>query len=247
MLGEKSLTGQSSLFLRREVWTVFTTPSQLSASHFKRYWGSDKCGAVFRSIDNLSACFCMGRYLCLEPILPVATPVVALWRSTCKPYSPVMVSGSWKNQFIRVMWQDGRCLSMFVSLSLLFCIFQLGLELCSWSGGDAAVRGEPWQNGQMPMSCAIRMQVRGSSQVMIFFFFFFLQEEDLALSSCFDKQWLVSWQATLTAWIRWLVEMSCLLRLTVSLVWVYCWNVMSPKIDCIIRLAVLFILDVTFH
>ena len=57
---------------------VLTNPSQLSASHFKRYWGSDKCGAVFRSIDDLPACFCMGRYLCLEPILPVATPVAGL-------------------------------------------------------------------------------------------------------------------------------------------------------------------------
>ena len=26
-----------------------------------------------------------GRYLCLEPILPVATPVAGVWRSTCKP------------------------------------------------------------------------------------------------------------------------------------------------------------------
>ena len=86
MLGEKSLTWRSSLFLPREVRTVLTTPSQLSASHFKRYWGSDKCGAVFRSIDDLPACFCMGRYLCLEPILPVATPVAGLWRSTCKAY-----------------------------------------------------------------------------------------------------------------------------------------------------------------
>ena len=86
MLGEKSLTWRSSLFLRGEVRTVFTTTSQLSASHFKRFWGSDKCGAVFQSIDDLPACFCMGRYLCLEPILPVATPVAGLWRSTCKPY-----------------------------------------------------------------------------------------------------------------------------------------------------------------
>ena len=36
MLGEKSLTWQSSIFLRREVQTVLTTPSLLSASHFKR-------------------------------------------------------------------------------------------------------------------------------------------------------------------------------------------------------------------
>ena len=83
MLGETSLTGRSSLFLRGEVWTVLTTASQLSASHFKRCRGSDKCGAVFWSIDDLPACFCMGRCLCLEPILPVA----ALWHSTCKPYS----------------------------------------------------------------------------------------------------------------------------------------------------------------
>ena len=46
----------------------------------------DMCGAVFRSIDDLPACFCMGCYLCLEPILLVATLVAALWRSTCKPY-----------------------------------------------------------------------------------------------------------------------------------------------------------------
>ena len=93
MLGEKSLTWRSSLFLPREVRTVFTTPSQLSASHFKRYWGSDKCGAVFQSIDDLPACFCMGRYLCLEPILPVATPVAGLWRSACKPSGVAETSG----------------------------------------------------------------------------------------------------------------------------------------------------------
>ena len=85
MLGENTLTGRSSLFLRGEVWTVLTTRSQVSVSHFKRYRGSDKCRAVFQSIDDLPACFCAGRYLCLEPILPVATPVAALWRSTCKP------------------------------------------------------------------------------------------------------------------------------------------------------------------
>ena len=56
----------------------------ISASHFKKYRGSDKCVAVFRLIDDLTACFCMGRYLYLEPILPVATPIAALWRSTCK-------------------------------------------------------------------------------------------------------------------------------------------------------------------
>ena len=60
MLGEKSLTWRGSLFLRREVRTVLTTPSLLSASHSKRYWGSDKCEAVFRSFDDLSACFCTG-------------------------------------------------------------------------------------------------------------------------------------------------------------------------------------------
>ena len=94
MLEGKSLTGRSSLFLRAEVWKVLTAYSQLSASHVKRYWGSDKCGAVFRSIDRLPACrFCMGRCLCLEPILPsaVATPVAALWccRLTCKPSWPL--------------------------------------------------------------------------------------------------------------------------------------------------------------
>ena len=88
MLAGKSLPGRSSLFLLGEIGTVLTTPSRLSASHFKRSRRSDKCGAVFRSIDDLPACFCMGRCLCLEPILPVATPVAGLWRSTCKPYSP---------------------------------------------------------------------------------------------------------------------------------------------------------------
>ena len=78
MLGEKSLTGRSSLFLLGKIGTVLTTPSRLSASHFKRSRGSDKCRAVFRSIDDLPACFCMGRYLCLELILPVATPVAGL-------------------------------------------------------------------------------------------------------------------------------------------------------------------------
>ena len=87
MLGEKSLTGRSSLFLPGEIGTNLTTPSRLSASHFKRSRGLDKCGAVFRSIDDLPACFCMGRHLCLEPILPVATPVAGLRRSTCKPYA----------------------------------------------------------------------------------------------------------------------------------------------------------------
>ena len=62
MLGETSVTGRNSLFLLGEIGTVLTTSSWLSASHFKRSRGSDKCGAVFRSIDDLPACFCMGRY-----------------------------------------------------------------------------------------------------------------------------------------------------------------------------------------
>ena len=85
MLGEKSLYSSknssiplSSLFLLGEIGTVLTTPSRLSASHFKRSRESDKCGAVFQSLDDLPACFSMGRYLCLEPILPVATPVAGL-------------------------------------------------------------------------------------------------------------------------------------------------------------------------
>ena len=92
MLGEKSLAVRSSLFFRREVWKVLTTLSQLCASHIKRFRRSDKWGAVFRSIDDFPACFCMGRCLCLEPILPVATPVAALWRSTCKPYKQMKLS-----------------------------------------------------------------------------------------------------------------------------------------------------------
>ena len=96
MLGEKSLAGQSSLFLREKVWTILTTLSQLNAAHFRRYWGSDMWGAVFRSIDDLLACLCMGRYLCLEPILPVAMPVAVLWRSTCKPY------------WVKFGWREGK-------------------------------------------------------------------------------------------------------------------------------------------
>ena len=63
MLGEKSLAGWSSLFLHREVWTVLASLPQLSASHFKRYRGSDKCGAVFRSIDGLQHAFVWGSIL----------------------------------------------------------------------------------------------------------------------------------------------------------------------------------------
>ena len=80
MLGDKSLAGRSSLFFRREIWKVLTTLSQLSASHIKRFWGSDKYGAVFWSIDNFPACFCMGRCPCLEPVLLVATYSVAIRR-----------------------------------------------------------------------------------------------------------------------------------------------------------------------
>ena len=54
MLGEKSLTGRTSLFLSGEVWTVLTTPSQLSASHFKRYQGSDKCRGPFFGRQTIS-------------------------------------------------------------------------------------------------------------------------------------------------------------------------------------------------
>ena len=60
MLGEKSLAGRRSLFFRREVWKVLTTLSQLSSSHIKRFRGSDKCGAVFRSIDDSQHAFAWG-------------------------------------------------------------------------------------------------------------------------------------------------------------------------------------------
>ena len=42
--------------------------------------------AVLGSIDDFPACFFMEPCLCSEPILPVATPIAALWRSTRKPY-----------------------------------------------------------------------------------------------------------------------------------------------------------------
>ena len=109
MLGKKVSHWAKLSFLRGEVWTVLTTSSQLSASHFKRYRGSDKCGAVFRSIDDLPACFCMGRWLCLEPILPVATPVAGLWRSTCKPYgarAQNYISAQWKHKLSN--WSEAR-------------------------------------------------------------------------------------------------------------------------------------------
>ena len=40
-----------------------------SSSHIRRFRESDKCGVVFRSIDDFPACFCMGCCICLEPIL----------------------------------------------------------------------------------------------------------------------------------------------------------------------------------
>ena len=78
MLGEKSLTGRSSLFLPREIGTVLTTPWRLNASQFKRSRDRTSAGSPSMLLN--------GRYLCLEPILPVATPVAGLWRSTCKHY-----------------------------------------------------------------------------------------------------------------------------------------------------------------
>ena len=47
MLGEKSLTGRSSLFLRGEVGTVLTTPPQLRASHFKDIGYRTSAGPFF--------------------------------------------------------------------------------------------------------------------------------------------------------------------------------------------------------
>ena len=46
------------------------------------------------SVDRRSPIMlCMRSYLCLEPILPVATPVAALWPSTCKPYNCLIFRG----------------------------------------------------------------------------------------------------------------------------------------------------------
>ena len=42
---------------------------------FQRYRRLDKCGAVLPSIDDLPACFCIWRYLCLGPTLLVASSV----------------------------------------------------------------------------------------------------------------------------------------------------------------------------
>ena len=83
MLAEKSLTGRSSLFLRGEVGTVLTTPSQLSASRFKRLRGSDMRGAIFWSIVRSPSMLLYGTLseVCSEPILPVA----ALGRGTTNP------------------------------------------------------------------------------------------------------------------------------------------------------------------
>ena len=54
MLQDKSLTGWSSLFLRRVVWKILTTLSHLSVSYFNRNQGLDKCAAVFRSCRSWS-------------------------------------------------------------------------------------------------------------------------------------------------------------------------------------------------
>ena len=86
MLREKSLARRGALFIRRDVWKVSTALSQLSATNFKRYRGSDKCEAVFWSIDRLPACFYVERYLCWKPNLPVATHFHGPWWSTRKLY-----------------------------------------------------------------------------------------------------------------------------------------------------------------
>ena len=94
MLREKITRRVEALYssnVSRDVWKVLTALSQLGGSHFNRYWGSDKCEAVFRSINRLPACFCMGRSLSWEPNLPVATRFHAPWRSTHKPYESEVI------------------------------------------------------------------------------------------------------------------------------------------------------------
>ena len=86
MLGEKSLTWQSFFFSFVERSARFWQLFHSLVRHISKDSGDrTSAGPFFRSIDDLPACFCMGRYLCLEPILPVATQAAGLWHSTCKP------------------------------------------------------------------------------------------------------------------------------------------------------------------
>ena len=95
MLGEKSVIRRSSLFFRGEVWKVLTALSQLRASHVRDI-GDRTSAGLFFSGSTVSQ-LCMERYLCLDPILPVATPVAALWRSTWKRYTNVYFgSARWR-------------------------------------------------------------------------------------------------------------------------------------------------------
>ena len=128
-----SLTGQIFLFLHREIWKVFTTLSQLSAFHVKRYRESDKCEAVFRSIDHLPACLRVGHSLFRTNFAAVAV----LWRSTCKPYG-----NEHQNKIItfNVVLSIGICwrftyfspyrLDLIASFHQLFTLMIWNLQMC---------------------------------------------------------------------------------------------------------------------
>ena len=165
---------------------VLATPSLLSASHFKRYWGSDKCGAVFRSIDDLPACFCMGRYLCLEPNLPVATPAVGCDVALA---SPMASCERGRGSATSECFGRGSQGTIFVRSSKLSLFFP---ELCSFRRVFGAKRSSSGAFGfddvlelflktalrHLAFSCELRLRPR------VFFenFFSFFNAEPLLLA-----------------------------------------------------------------
>ena len=84
---EKSLSLDGALYSFVERFERFWQLLHCLVRHISKDSGDrTSAGPLFgRSTIDLPACFCMGRYLCLEPILPVATAVAGLWRSTCNP------------------------------------------------------------------------------------------------------------------------------------------------------------------
>ena len=91
MLGERFLTGRSSLFLRGEIWTVLTTPLQLSASHFQKISGIGQEWGRFLVNRRAPSMLLYGTLSSVRTKFPVATPVAVLW-PTCKPYEGKLIT-----------------------------------------------------------------------------------------------------------------------------------------------------------
>ena len=84
---KKSLSLGEALYSFVERSERFWQVLHSSVRHISKVLGDRTSAESFFGRSTISQhAFCMGRYLCLEPILPVATHVAALWRSTCKPY-----------------------------------------------------------------------------------------------------------------------------------------------------------------